>query len=124
MIFPSQVLALVCSLPRLEDLELRGKGMDNDADDHTIFQPSTSPPLTGSLTISLTEGVEHTARRLLGLPNGIRLRKLKCTLYSEEDLRWTTALVEASSNTLESIETEDATCGELRPFNLPYGINT
>lgn len=124
MVFPSQVLALVCSLPRLEDLELRGKGMDNDADDHTIFQPSTSPPLTGILALSLTGGVEQTVRQLLDLPNGIRLQGLKCTLYSEQDLRWVVALVQVCSDTLEDIDIDDVTCSELRPFSFPHGIDT
>lgn len=122
-VFPSRLLALICSLPLLEDLILRGEGMDKDDEDGTIFQPSALPPLTGTLGLFLSGRVEHTARRLLDLKSGIRFREVKFTLYPERDLRWMTALAEACSDTLEHIDINDDIGSELLPFSLPYGIN-
>jgi hypothetical protein len=103
---PSQVLGFVCSSPLLEDLIIRCYGMGNDEDDGTIFRPSTSPALTGTLEIYLPHGMEHTARQLLDLPDGLHFRKLEFAWCLEEDLRWMVDLVTGCSDTLECIDIE------------------
>ncbi|KAF9644819.1 hypothetical protein BDM02DRAFT_3190265 [Thelephora ganbajun] len=45
----SQVFNLICSLPLLEDLSIRSHEMGSSDDDGTVFQPSTSAVLTGTL---------------------------------------------------------------------------
>jgi hypothetical protein len=97
---------MICSLPLLEDVKIGCFGISDDDGDRTIFQPPTSPPLTGTLNLYLHEGVEHAARRLLELPGGVRFRSFDFRWYSEEDLQWMMALVEACSGTLEHIEIE------------------
>jgi len=99
----SQILNLVCSLPLLEDLCVIDHGWSNSDHDGTVSQPLTSSALTGTLKLSLTHGMEHVARRLLGLPNGLHFRKLLCTWDLEEHVRWITALVMGCSDTLECV---------------------
>ncbi|KAF9789261.1 hypothetical protein BJ322DRAFT_528892 [Thelephora terrestris] len=50
---PSQVFNLIRYLPFLEDLEVTSFRVldDDDNDDAAVFQPSTSPPLTGTLEL-------------------------------------------------------------------------
>lgn len=99
-------------MPLLENLSLRGMVVDEDDNDGTVSQPSASPLLTGTLDLCLKSGIEHVVRPLLGLPTGIRLRELKCTLYSEEDICWVMALVKGCSDTLEHIDIDDEIRGE------------
>ena len=99
-----QVLTLICFLPHLEDLKLIDLWVAHRNGDNTGFQPPTSPPLTGTLTVDRPRGVEHLLPGLLELPNCIRFRKVECLLDSVVDIRWTVALVEACSNTLERVE--------------------
>ena len=75
----TQILNFVCSFPLLEDLTLPSLGLSlgND-DDHREPQtiiPSSSPTFTGSLDLTILEGMESIARRLLDLPNGLSFRK-------------------------------------------------
>ena len=84
------------------EIGLYGIGKDHNAG--PVFQPPASPPLTGSLVVSLVEGLEHLARGLLSLPNAIRFRKFICPWHRGEDLQWIMALVEGCSNTLEYLE--------------------
>ena len=64
----SEVLDLICSFPRLEDLRLHLVTTSGDADGRDI--PSTSPSLTG--TLSLVDPTLPVTRGLLDLPNGLR----------------------------------------------------
>ena len=82
-------------------------------DDNTVFKPSASPPLTGTLEITWTTGVEGLVTRLLDLPSGIHFRKFKLLWNTdmETDLRWVMALVEACSDTLEHIDLESQVDG-------------
>jgi hypothetical protein len=108
---------LICSLPSLEDLtvaDLVGTNFDDD----TPFQPATSPPLTGTLTVVWSVRLEHLVTRLLSLPNGIHFRKFKFLWEAEPDVRWVMALVDACSDTLEHIDLEARVDGESRnPWN-------
>ena len=96
------VPTIICSLPNLQDLTVTALRMsfNNDA----IFQPLTSPPLTGTLTIACSQRMEHLVARLLSLPNGIHFRKFKFLWDAEKDVRWVMALVEACSDTLKHID--------------------
>ena len=100
----SQLFNLVCSLPILEDLTLVNHESGEIADDNTIFQPSTVPPLSGALNLCLTRGMEPVACQLRELPDGVRFRKLNLALSLDDDLRCTATIVEACSGTLESIK--------------------
>ena len=103
---PSQFSELICSLPLLEDLDIAVSAInkDDDDDDSPVFQPLASPPLTGTLSLSLAEVMEHVTCGLLNLPNGVHFRKFLFTWRLEEDFQWITALVEGCSNTLKYIE--------------------
>jgi hypothetical protein len=79
---------------------------EDDDDASIVFQPPTSPPLTGTLELYLHEGMEYAIYRLLEVPSGVHFRKLDFKWYFEEDLRCIMALVEACSDTLEYIEIE------------------
>ena len=82
-------------------------GLCGKIGDNTIVQSSTPPQLTGTLTLSLTEGMEPTVRNLMDLQIFPRFRKLECTWLFEEDSQWITALIEEFSGTLERIFIED-----------------
>jgi len=69
----------------------------------TVAQPLTSPPLTGTLDLTLVKGMRTTARRLLALPNGLHFRELTLGWLHEDDLQWINALAAACSHTLESL---------------------
>ena len=101
---PSQFTELICSLPLLEDLDIAVTAINKGDDDCPVFQPLSSPPLTGTLSLSLAEGMEHVTCGLLNLPNGVHFRKFLFTWRLEEDFQWITALVEGCSNTLKYIE--------------------
>jgi hypothetical protein len=104
---PLHVFNLICSLPLLEDLAIRGFaiGGDDDRDQH-LQLPQTSPPLTGTLAMYEFQGMENAIRRLLELPNGVRFRGFECEWNLNEDLRWMSTLVGACSDTLEYVEIE------------------
>ena len=104
---PSQVFSLTCSLPLLEDLGIASHRMSSNHDEGTVFQPSTSPVLTGILRLYLPEGMEYTARRPLTMPNCLRVWKFNYTWRLEEDLQWIIALVSACSDTLKCIEIDN-----------------
>ena len=77
-----------------------------------IFRPSISPPLTGTLAISSVNAdeIEGTIRQIINLP--IRFRRLEYEWWREKDLPWIRALIEACSDTLESILVDDETEGK------------
>ena len=96
-----QVFNLIHSL-LLEDLALIGQ--DDELDKPPIVVPFTSPAFTGTLELVLYQGMVHTARRLLDLPNGLRFREPKLSWCDEEDLRLVVRLVVVCSGTLECLE--------------------
>ena len=100
-----QLFNLIQSSPLLENLNQTGNGEpfgddDNPCDVQTVV-PSTSPPLTGSLTLSILEGMGDTVRPLLDLPNGLHFRRLTLSSHRGDSLQRITALVEVRSDTLE-----------------------
>jgi len=100
----SQIFALVCSLPLLEDLSLDQFGTLETHQSETDFQPSIWPPLTGTLRLGMVDKMEPTASRLLALPGGFRFRKLVIEWRIVENLQWINALVARCADTLECID--------------------
>ena len=102
----SSVLTLICSLPRVEDLDIQGTWEDDDDDDddeNATSEPPTLPSLIKSLVFSPAGGTERSAHQLLDL------------------------LIEACTGTLEHIKVMNdinETCGKLRSFSLRYGVNS
>ena len=108
----SKITDLILSFPLLEDLTMaayakvvtwRDGGSDATS---TAIGPSSSPPFTGSLRLTLPGGIKPIAIRLLSLPSGIHFKKLNLRCR-KEDLPLTMGLVEGCSHTLESL---DITC--------------
>ena len=110
------IFNLICSLPLLEDLNL-----DIADVDCLIFRHSTSPPLTGTLTLNLYTGEGYLTHRLLDLPNGLHFRSLVCTLPPGDGLQRVTALVEGCADTLEHVYIDCSTSGELLPLDFCDG---
>ena len=98
----SQFFKLVYSFPLLEDLFVICQFLDDD-DDPRAVPPSSSPPFTGSLKLTLPSGSESMARQLLDLSGGLRFRTLDLLWNTEEDTQWVRGLVSACSNTVESL---------------------
>ena len=96
-----QVFNLIHSL-LLKGLALIGQ--DDELDKPPIVVPFTLPAFTGTLELVLYQGMVHTARRLLDLPNGLHFRELKLSWCDEEDLRPVVRLVVVCSDTLECLE--------------------
>ena len=96
----------MCFAPLLENLSITGREIGTSEDCPNAYTHPRSPPLTGVLSLHLTEGVEHAARLLLALRSGIRFRSLEVFSCVEGDPRWITALVGACSTTLEDIKLE------------------
>ena len=94
----------------------------NTYDDIPTFRPYALPPLTGTLTLSLSGGMECTARRLLDLQICVRFRRLHCTWWYDEDARWIEALMGACSDTLEYVSIKDSTFGKLDPLSFCYVV--
>ncbi|KAF9643900.1 hypothetical protein BDM02DRAFT_1281204 [Thelephora ganbajun] len=106
--FPcAQIFDFICSFRLLEDLDLVQRRViiagpiDRDG---AIFQPSTSPALTGILRVYLSESMEYATRRLLNLPGGLHFRKLELSCYFEGNIQWIRALVAGCSDTLECVD--------------------
>ena len=112
------ISTLVYYLPNLEDLTARNLGM-SVGDDAVVFQASTSPPFTGTLTISSSRRIDRLVTRLLSLPNGIHFRKFKFLWEVETDVQWVMDLVEACSDTLEHFDLEPRVKGRLHYPWLP-----
>ena len=118
----SRVFDLVCSLPRLEDLNIQEYQVDGADYGGIDFQPLTSPPLTGTFELD-TEEAEPTIRRSLDLPGGFHFRELVLTWRNEGDLRWIMALVVGCSDTLERFDIWQTTRSTLLQFlhrSVPY----
>ena len=101
-----QVFNLIRSFPLLEDLGLIGSTVNtghHETDELPTFASSpTSPALTGFLDIVIEE-LSSVVRPLLALQNGLRFRTLHLTWFWEQELHSMVELVEACSNTLESL---------------------
>ena len=109
---------LVCFLPLLEDLDVKGFVIDND---DTNFQPSTSPPLTGTLRLRFRRWIGSATRQLLDLPNGVRFRKLDFTWFHESGLQCASAALEACSDTIECVSIRCGSHGKFYSFCFLYG---
>ena len=108
---PSTFSILICSLPILEDLYLGFLGIKG-GNGGVVIRPSTSSPLTGTLSLSLPDGMECTTRHLIGLHICTRIRRLDFTLWFRQDSQWITALIEQCSETLEYVDVADFTTGK------------
>ena len=98
-------LALICSLPILDNLDV-GRLLV-----HYDDIPSRRwllPPLTGTLDLSLPDGIESVARQLVKLRICERFWRLDFTWWVLEDLRSIATLVNACSRTLKHICIRDA----------------
>jgi len=117
-----QVFDLVCSFPLLEDLTLLGddQPLDDDNDSHgpRTVVPSTSPPLTGSLELTMLLGMGNVTRRLLDLPNGLHFRELVFWWFYEMDLSSMMELVARCSDTLECLDVRCYPPGTFAPVLL------
>ena len=109
----SEVLDLICSLPHLEDLEI---DTANIVIDDVISRSSTSPPLTGTLT--LNRGGDQVANLLKSAPGGLRFRKIILGPYAGERLKRVKDLVVRCSDTLECIEIRRPVLGELWSYGV------
>lgn len=98
-----QVFHLILSLPLLENLCL------DDYDSIEWYEPpiissSTSPTLTGTLELTVCEGLETITPQLLDLPNGLHFRKQIFWCHYYDDLPWVEELMAACSNTLKCLD--------------------
>ena len=100
----SQVLDLVLSFRRLEDLTVTAVNSidagDGPVGSSTAVQPSKLPILTANFPKG---GAKSLIRRFLSLPGGVHFRNLTLLWSHEQDLPLTMALVEACSHTLEAL---------------------
>ena len=119
----TQTFEIICSLPLLEGLDIMG--CDIDYDHRTPpFRPQTSPPLTGTLSLDLPQGLQRTMNALLGMPNGVHFRKFVCTRHLWVHLEFMMTLVEACSHTLEYIDIKfHAHCMFLLLRGMNSGLN-
>lgn len=101
---PWKTVDLVCSFPLLKDLDIKSGTVTNSPGDHHTFRPATSPPLTGTLALSLMTEIRPTVQSLLDLPNGLHFRKFVWVWYRESDPRWITTLVGKCAETLECVD--------------------
>lgn len=106
----SEIFDFTCSFPILQDLMFaRCPTLILDSgtsilDSGTWNTPSTSPRLTGSLTLRLMGRIRHFTFRLLDLPNGVHFRRIVVEWMVPEDAESTMDLVSRCSDTLESLE--------------------
>ena len=94
----SEILNLICSFPLLEDLTLIHRGNGGALEEYDV--PSTSPKLTGTLT--LDNKYFSITRALTSLPNGLRFSKIT-VLQPTEDAESTLELVSKCSDTLDTL---------------------
>ena len=100
----SDILALVCSFPFLEDLEVSYFHDVNQ--DGAAFRPPSSPVFTG--TLILGGHLEPITTRMLDLPGGLHFKEIvwniHCNKNEEPDIWWMVELTERCFDTLEHIE--------------------
>jgi hypothetical protein len=95
----SEIFGLVCSFPLLEDLALVSFCDYSEVGRWSV--PSTSPKLTGCLTLAMLWGPRSVVHRLLELPGGLHFSKI--VVSSNEDIGLTTDLISKCSGTLECL---------------------
>ena len=102
---PPEVFNLIHSFPLLEDLTLMGNYITNyeSGGSETVDPPATSPPLTGSLCLTLPGCMTGIVRRLLDPPNSIRFRKVDVCCTGKKDICSTVELIAGCSETLEHL---------------------
>ena len=101
----SQIFDLIRSLPFLEGLALIGEVIDTDESDGLPASVvSSSPALTETLYILVSEGISRTLCDLLVLPGGLRFRELELAWCHEPDLPHVTEMVDACSDTLKCLD--------------------
>ena len=93
----SELFKLACSFPSLKDLSLLHPENQPDIE-WTI--PSTSPKLTGSLTLVASDGIQSNVRRLLDLPGGLHFSRIS-VLCPDRDAESIAQLVSRCSETVE-----------------------
>ncbi|KAF9642572.1 hypothetical protein BDM02DRAFT_2030270 [Thelephora ganbajun] len=110
-----QILSLACSFRFLEDLDLTQPTVDVGIIDldRTVFRPSISPVLTGTLRVHLPGRMGGATRRLLDLPGGLHFRKLELSCCRDSNFQWMRALVVECSDALECV---DIKCWAPRTF--------
>ena len=113
----SEIFALICSFPLLEDLWLHLISTWGEADGWEI--PSTSPRLTG--TLYLSDPIRTVTRGLLDLPNGLHFSKIMVSCLVE-DAESVADLVSKCSETLESLVVAYYPQG-VYPFVLVIGLH-
>jgi len=97
-----EVFNLVCSFPLLENLALVSLGSEVGAAGWNA--PSTSPELTGSLSLSMMMGeIRPAILRLLDFPDGLRFTKITVSRLGESDFEPMMDLVSKCSGTLECL---------------------
>ena len=105
---------MICFLPILEDLDIGHLWLNFD---DPTSQPSTLPPLTGTLTLSQAQVTKQITRPLINLRICARFRRLHYTWWLREGLWRMEALVGACSGTLERVYIEDSAWGKLLSLN-------
>jgi hypothetical protein len=110
----SEALSFICSFPLLQDLTISAENTEAKDVDRVIVRHSTSPPLTGTLT--LDRGVERVTSILSHLPGGFHFRKIVYEPYNTQgELEKVADLVKRCSATLECIEIHPRITGKLHP---------
>ena len=104
----SRIFDLILSFPLLKVLALIAyEASADNSDGHdelsATTHPLNPPTFTGSLDLSIKQGIKPIAHQLLSLPGGIYFRKLTFTWFHEEDPPSTMALINKCSPTLESL---------------------
>ena len=103
----SEVFALLCSFPLLEDFTFNTILYPNRADEWK--PPLSSPRLTGSLELSVVnDGIGSIIHQLLDLPSGLNFRKIALKWICDEDLKAMTDLVSGCSGSIESLDVTDS----------------
>ena len=102
---PSDILNLVYSLPRLDNLSLAGLSMTPE----TEGSPSKPLNFSGSLGLIMLRGIGAMADHLSFLPGGIHFRKLALTWNDGRDSSSAMALISACASTLENLHLRDYT---------------
>ena len=111
----TDVFDLVCSFLLLEDLALVALYPESDTDEWNI--PSTSPNLTGSLSLWMFGKTRYAVPQLLDLPGGLHFSEISAMFFNTEvDL--VVGLVSRCSDTLESLSLAYCPSGKFVPVPM------
>ena len=105
---PSDILDLVYSFPRLDNLSLAGLSMTPEAEG----SPSKPLNFSGSLGLIMLRGIGVMTDHLSSLPGGVHFRKLALTWNNDRDSSSAMALISACASTLENLHLRDYTWGK------------